>query len=249
MNAIIVKECVNRFQFVSCLIFFFLLFVLFSIEAIVRYSAKKFTFHERFWTVKGCFCKLCLPLEIVLYVNGPNFCERKSTTPKKWTEISDENRICDGLRPKNWYVIFFLEIQVISSDWNWVNQFYFCEILLRIYSLRHIIVQSNDEKISIMLISQRSSVLEFFLVWYINKRIAVCLKATKFQQKMNLLCAVLNNVLKRGSWHAICVNFFLLSGRNPVFIQCWIFLFCENGSLAKIPHTQKLCQRKSVKND
>lgn len=101
-----------------------------------------------------------------------------------------------------------------SSDieWflDWANQFYFCEILLRIYSLRHIIVQSNDEKISIMLISQRSSVLEFFLVWYINKRIAVCLKATKFQQKMNLLCAVLNNVLKRGSWHAICVNFFFI---------------------------------------
>lgn len=67
---------------------------------------------------------------------------------------------------KNWNVILFLEIQVISSDsWNEQTNFIFVKFYWE-YILfpkqRHTFVQSNDEKISIMLIKHRSSVLEFF---------------------------------------------------------------------------------------
>lgn len=185
--------------------------------------------------VKGCFCKLCLPLEIVLYVNRIFARENLSRHKKMDGNFRWELNLWRIQGQKNWNVILFLEIQVISSDsWNEQTNFIFVKFYWE-YILfpkqRHTFVQSNDEKISIMLIKHRSSVLEFFfLVWNINKRSAVCLKATKLHQKINVLSA--NDVLKRGSWHANCVNFVYCLAE----IQCSFSVessFCENGSLAK----------------
>lgn len=149
---------------------------------------------------------------------------------------------------KNWNVILFLEIQVISSDsWNEQTNFIFVKFYWE-YILfpkqRHTFVQSNDEKISIMLIKHRSSVLEFFfLVWNINKRSAVCLKATKLHQKINVLSA--NDVLDM----RIVWILFIVWPKSSVH-SVLNLRFVKTVLWQRIPHTKKkLCRRKSVKNE